>query len=297
MLTNFLLLVVSQTVTSIKDDTANTKHLLLKKEDMEILAWLSTDHYGAQQSDTLKRWHPGTGQWFLKSEKYQDWLQTKGKTLYCPGIPGAGKTTMVSAAIHDISQRFSTNPNVGLAYIYFTFSRQQEQTVEHVLVSLLIQLLYEQNSVPDNIRELHEHHRKKVTRPTNAELSAALSCVISGYERAFIVLDALDECTTESQCRTKVLTDIMEFQVKAGINILATSRVNDEIASRFSRQGTLVSTLPISALDKDVGVVLRSQMEDHDSELFDGPFRDIVVSKVVQATKGMYVLYKHSSCV
>lgn len=287
MLTQSTTLLVSQTVLSVKEATTKTNYMLDREEDMKILDWLSTDHYGAQQSDALKRWHQETGQWFLGSKEYQDWLQTRERTLYCPGIPGAGKTTMVSAAIHDIGQRFSSDPNVGLAYVFFTFSRQREQTVEHVLASLLVQFLCQQRSLPNHIRELHENHRKMATRPTHEELSAALSRLTSGHKRAFIVLDALDECTTEGQCRAKILTDVLDLGVRAGVNILATSRMHDEIASKFNRPDISTTTLPILARDRDIGAVLRSQMEAHDPEIFDGPFRENVVSKVTQVTEGM----------
>lgn len=268
-----------------KKDTAKTVQILNKKEDLDILNWLSTDHYGTQQSDTLKRWHSETGRWFLNSPEYQGWLQTKSRTLYCPGIPGAGKTIMASAAIHDISHQISTGSDIGLAYIYFTFSRQRDQTVEHVLASLLMQLLHRRPCLLDYIRSLYDHHSKNGTRPTQTELSTALSLIVSKYDRAFIVVDALDECTVEGQCQVTILTEILDLRVKTGANILVTSRIHEDIASRFSQQGT--STLPIISRDKDMGIVLCSQMESHDPELFDRPFRELVASKIVQITKGM----------
>ncbi|ETS78911.1 hypothetical protein PFICI_08764 [Pestalotiopsis fici W106-1] len=278
---------IDQTVETIKEDTTHTKQLLDRKEDRDILSWLSQTHYGAQQSDILRKWHSSTGRWFLNSTVYQDWLETKGRTLFCPGIPGAGKTIMAAAVINNISLQLTRNTKIGLGYVYFTFSQRREQTIEHVLSSLMMQFLHRQDSLPKHVRELYERHKKNGTRPSRDELIKGLQVVASGYERAFIVLDAIDECSTINQCRTQVLDDIAKLQVDIGINILATSRMLEEITSKFGHQSTV---LPITAQKADVELVLKSQMEVHDQEIFSDSFKDEVAYKVARIAKGMFLL-------
>lgn len=253
---------------------------------MEILTWISETHYGARQSDNLRQRHPNTGRWFLDSKEYQDWFKTKGKALYCPGIPGAGKTVMSAIVIENISHYISNNPNVGLAYVYFTFSQQIEQTIEHVLASLMMQFLRRQATLPDNVRKLHETHEKNGTRPSHDELFDNLKDVLSDYERAFIVLDALDECGTVDQRRTRVINDILELLLETDVNILTTSRPVDEIAFRFPDQGH-ISILNINAKQSDMSLVLKSRLEFQDQELFDSSFAEHVASRVAEAADGM----------
>src|SRR5438105_551348 len=62
-----------------------------KDEDIKILDWLTPVDYGPQQTDHIRRRQPGTGQWLLDSPEFQTWLKTVKQTLFCPGIPGAGK--------------------------------------------------------------------------------------------------------------------------------------------------------------------------------------------------------------
>jgi hypothetical protein len=285
MLTIPFLFIVDRTVESIREVTMDTRQLINKQEDMEILTWLSETHYGAQQSDILKQRHSKTGRWFLGSREYRDWFNTKRKTLFCPGIPGAGKTIMAATVINDISRHMSPKTNFGLAYVYFTFSQQREQTVEHVLASLLMQFLHRQASLPQQIRDLYTSHKKNGTRPSRHELLDHLNEVVSSYKRTFIVLDALDECSTSSQCRTKVLHDVTLLQTRAGINILATSRMVDEIASRLRGQSLIM--LPIKAQKVDIKLVLRSQMKIHDKDLLNEVFRNEVATKVAKTAKGM----------
>ncbi|KAF7540028.1 hypothetical protein G7054_g1691 [Neopestalotiopsis clavispora] len=256
---------------------------------MKILDWISKTHYGDGQSDNLKQWHPTTGQWFLDSEQYQSWFKTKGKTLYCPGIPGAGKTVMSAVVIQSISHYISNNPNIGLAYVYFTFTQQIEQTMEHVLATLIMQLLRRRTSLPDHVRKLHESHSKNGTRPSHDELFDTLRRVLSDYERAFIVLDALDECGTVGQRRTGVIKDILKLQHETGVNILTTSRPVHEIAFRFPDDGH-ISILQISAKQSDMRLVLRSRLESQDQELFDSSFAQHVASRVAVVADGMFLL-------
>lgn len=284
-LTLSLLNPVLKTINSVREDTAHTRNILNKAEDIELLKWLSSEHYGAQQSDTLRRWHPRTGKWFLESEQYNNWLQTRARTLYCPGIPGAGKTIISSAVIHDLTRRYSAEPSIAVAHIYFTFARQQEQTVEHVLASLLVQILRRQTTIPDDIRGMYGRHIIDGTRPTHGELIIALQSVAIRSERVFIVFDALDECTTEDQCRGKILTEALGLQAKFGVNILATSRVHNDIASRFNHLGT--STFTIMAHQEDMEIVLRGRMKAHDPEIFDHIFSGVVAMGIISATEGM----------
>ncbi|ETS82755.1 hypothetical protein PFICI_04631 [Pestalotiopsis fici W106-1] len=283
---NALLGIISQDVATIREHTTRKTQLLNNKEDMEIIDWISTINYGAQQTDTLKRWHPKTNQWFLCSAEYQRWLQTHGRTLYCPGIPGAGKTILASAIINDIGHRFSTDSNVALAHVYFSFSRHAEQTVELVLASLLTQLLRGQSFLPDHVRSISETHQKKGTHLTHSELLTSLSRVIPEYDRVFIVLDALDECT--SQNRVKFLSDMHDLQIKMNINILATSRPHEEIVYLLMDENTTI--MPIVPCSEDMSIMLQSVIRTFDKEIYDDEFREHVVSKIIKVADGMFLL-------
>ena len=97
---------VDHKVTQLRDDVGSLREgkthisvmsryvctdFFLERERNEILRWLNAIDYGPQQSDHLRRRQPGTGQWFLNSEEFQTWLETDKQTLFCSGIPGAGK--------------------------------------------------------------------------------------------------------------------------------------------------------------------------------------------------------------
>ncbi|CAG7985724.1 unnamed protein product [Penicillium nalgiovense] len=88
----------------------------------EVLDWLSRQNYATQQSDFLGRREQGTGQWFLDSSEFKDWISGSKQTLFCPGIPGAGKTILASIVIDELYDRFGSGGEVAIAYLYCNFN-------------------------------------------------------------------------------------------------------------------------------------------------------------------------------
>ena len=69
--------------------------LQLQNEDQEfckILDTVSAQDYATKLDAILDQRQEGTGQWFLESKGVQEWICSKGRTLLCTGMPGAGKS-------------------------------------------------------------------------------------------------------------------------------------------------------------------------------------------------------------
>ncbi|KAH7006723.1 hypothetical protein EDB82DRAFT_565832 [Fusarium venenatum] len=196
----------------------------------ELLPVLKPLDYGAQQSDYFGNRQQGTGQWFLESTEYREWIEADGKTLFCPGIPGAGETILSSIVINDLYTRFSHDPNIGIAYIYCNFRREQEQKIVDLLASLLKQLSRGWYRLPESVNSLYDKHKKNATRPLLGEVSAALKSVVGLYVMVFITVDALDECQALDDCRGIFLSEIFRLQGKFMVNICATSRPISDVA-------------------------------------------------------------------
>ena len=271
----------------------NVGKLLRRQHDQEhdaILNWLTPIDYAPQQSDYIRRRQAGTGQWLLDSAEYQEWLKTNKQTLFCPGIPGAGKTILTSIVIKDLNKRFQNDPSMGLAFLYCDFRRQGEQKAEDLLASLLKQLSQERSPLPDSVKAFYEEHKYKQTRPLFDEISRALESVAAMYSRVFIVIDALDECQVSDGCRTRFLLEIFNLQAKCGISFFATSRFIPEIIENF--KGSM--SLKIRASEEDV----RKYLDSHISNLplFVSRCPDLqeeIKSEIVKAVDGMYVATRY----
>jgi hypothetical protein len=240
-------------------DIVIVKQRQYAKDNQVILNWITLTDYGPQQSDFLRRRQSGTGQWLLDSEKYQTWLNGNQETLFCPGIPGSGKTILTSIVIDDLFSKFQSEATVGIAYIYFNFRRKDEQTIEDLLASILKQLAQSQSAPPESVQELYDQHRIKRTRPSLGELLKVLRLVVTTYSQVFIIVDALDECQISGGCRSRFLSEMFNLQTAIKANIFATSRPILDIKHEF--RGCM--SQEILAHDEDV----RKYLEGHMSEL------------------------------
>lgn len=234
------------------------------QERLAILNWLTPADYALQQSDFINRRQTGTGLWLLESQEYQEWSGTEGQmTLFCPGIPGAGKTILTSIVVEELTTRFEDYENVGIAYLYCNFRRKDEQKAGDLLASLLKQLTQGRSSLPEVVESLHNCHKDKRTRPSFDEISRTLQSVTAMYSKVFIIVDALDECRSISRCREKLLSEISNLQAKYGASFFATSRFIPEITENF--KGSLF--LEIRASNEDVERYVGGHIESHMSQL------------------------------
>ncbi|KAI9768652.1 MAG: hypothetical protein M1839_003987 [Geoglossum umbratile] len=258
-----------------------------REKDLEILNWLTPIDYGPQQSDYIKMRQAETGQWFLNSEKFRTWLKASKQTLFCPGIPGAGKTIITSIVVNYLHKSFFDSTAVGIAYIYCNFRQHNDQKAEDLLASLLKQLTQCSTSLPDSVKSLYDSHKDRRTRPSFDELSRAIQSVAAIYSRVFIIVDALDECQVTDGCRTTFVSEIFKLQVRTGANILATSRFIREVEKEF--EGS--ESLEIRADDGDVQKYLDRRI----AQLFYSPDPNLgreIKTEISKATAGMFLLAK-----
>ena len=262
-----------------------------EQEDCErqtILEWITPNDYAPQQSDFITRRQKGTGQWILDSAEFQTWLDTGNQTLFCPGIPGAGKTILTSIVIDELTTRFSNDPEIGIAYIYCHFRRQDEQKINDLLASLLKQLAGCQPSLPTSVKDLYDRHTTKRSRPSLDEIIGALQSVAATYSRVFILVDALDECQIADGCRQRFLSGLFNLHAKCGANVFVTSRSISSIEKEFAEN----IMLEIHASEEDV----RRYLQGHMYRLPGFVVRNLelqeeIKTRIIKAVDGMYVVY------
>ncbi|RSL74450.1 hypothetical protein CEP53_000294 [Fusarium sp. AF-6] len=238
----------------------------------ELLEWLIPVPYDSHQAEFARRRHPGTLQWFLDSDTYQKWIhaasdlnaeeQTQDlRTLFCPGPAGAGKTILTSAVIQDLCCRFprGSPSNVGIAYVYCFYNRQEQQSTIHLLLALLEQLL------PNRHRRRFPtrlpHHIQDRFGPTGRlasldQIMKSLARVVSTYDRVFFVVDALDECTAEN--RDGLLKGIFRLQNLSKVHLFVTADSGSDVEHKFACK----PSLSIQAKQEDVRSYLDQSMDE-----------------------------------
>jgi hypothetical protein len=113
---------------------------------------------------------------------------------------------------------------VGLAIVYLKYNDPQ-QSVRSVLGSILVQLVQGLDSVPASLQQLYDKHQVQKSSASLGELVDQLQITCSLFQRIFLIIDALDECTDEMRW------DLMDHLRSLGghLHLLVMSRFLDTI--------------------------------------------------------------------
>lgn len=127
-----------------------------------------------------------------------------------------------------------------------------------MLASLLKQIYARRPDTPEPIRSLGEY-KTRGERPDTKTLESALIATTHGFSAAFIVIDALDECSTLDGERGKLLTSLHRIigAMPDNLHILCTSRAESDI---IAAMGTIMS--PPSRAEIDLMIYRDSLSHD-----------------------------------
>ncbi|KAL6832323.1 ankyrin repeat-containing domain protein [Trichoderma camerunense] len=277
---------VKLTETAVYQSVSHIQLKMVEQEEKQILDWLTPIDYGLLHSDYYKRLQPGTGRWFLEREEFQDWITGSNNTLFCYGIPGAGKTILASLVISHLSSRFQSSSDIGIAYVYFNYNRQEDQDFQKLLASLLKQLAGGLHHLPESTKQLYNEHSKG-TRASLEEIIIDLTCVIANYSEVFIILDALDECLFFEL--HLFLSRLFELQRVYKIKVLTTSRPIPEVMDQFDNDN--IVKLRIRAETSDVTKYIEAQMDRLPKVARENPvLRDEIKADISEAADGIFLL-------
>lgn len=267
-----------------------------ERQKIQVLVeWISSAKYSSQQSDFIARRQPGTGQWFLESPEFNSWFCGPSHTLFCPGIPGAGKT-MVSAIAVDYLRTLTDSvyaKSCGVAQIFCNYKTQSEQDTTSLLSAILKQLVQAKPSAAKAANVLYQRHCDQGTRPSLDEIFATLKTTMMSFWNVYVIIDALDECTDRDGTRSQFLAKLRDLQDEFDVRLMATSRASPDIVSLFKS----FPSLEIRASPADVKRYVSGQIHrlpkcvQRDEKL-----QEEVEDKIVEAVDGMLVIPARFQC-
>lgn len=250
-------------------------------ERQEILDFVSTLDHGAHQADMLGQRHEGSGRWLLETQEFRSWINNK-RTLFCPGIPGAGKTIMTSIVVDHLQQQFLETPAVGMSYFFCDFSQRGTITVKALIACLLRQLVQNMRRIPEAVRDLFARHRQHMILPQLQDMVRCLTLVTSELSHVYIVIDALDEC--EEEIRNHLLSEILDLQSNSPLSFFATSRFVPDISSQFEQ----CPCLEIQAHADDVKSYISGQIVNlRPFVRRDAGLQELIIQRIAEAIDGM----------
>ncbi|KAF1807899.1 ankyrin [Eremomyces bilateralis CBS 781.70] len=253
--------------------------------DREVLRWLTQEDPYTKQHQVASKRSAGTGRWFLDSPKFKRWLADEKQTLFCPGLPGSGKTVITSMVVDTLDDTFQADFTIGIAFYYCSFQRDYQQ-LEELLRSLLLQLGCRMPSLPNALLDLYQNHGARSTRPSVAELFDVLASIVAAMSKVYIVIDALDEMS--SSHRRELLLGLFTLQNNSSANLFATSRFIPNIVSRF--KGT--PSLEIGGTDTESDLIQYMDQRIRKLPAFvqqSPELQDKIKTSVLKASNGMFL--------
>ncbi|KAF7334582.1 Ankyrin [Mycena venus] len=251
-----------------------------------IIEWFSPINFFLQQADVFRALQEGTGGWFLAEPRFKAWVSGTGGTLWCYGIPGAGKTVMAAKVVDYLSAQ-TQNGDIGVACIYLNHKETEIQTPSNLLAGLWRQLVVG-GDIGFAVQNLHQRHFERRTRPSLTEVHHVLQSVIGRFSTVYIVVDAVDEYPEDPR---RVLLDNLAAMGPT-VNLMITSR--SHIVPHVSLRQ--LQSLEIRANIEDIRryvnehIELSSRLSKHVRSRPE--LHEEILSKVSFSVDGMFLLAK-----
>ncbi|WYZ40004.1 hypothetical protein EsH8_IV_000345 [Colletotrichum jinshuiense] len=239
-----------------RDDVSNYNPEQILPEPSEeiqkLRAWLKPtpyDHESGEYRKHLASHAPGTGDWLTSSPTFTDWLKgDKHGLLWVKGIPGSGKSVLVSKIIKDLS---ASNPGVPVLYFFFRQIIDANHESAALLRDWLDQVLLYSPPLQKRLREYIDKHRSLSSLSMDdlwMDLRFALSKL---HGKVFCVADALDEMDRGNENFLRTLAEIGSWN-PGKVKVLVTSRPVPTIEASLRTAKYAEIRLQESMVDVDI---------------------------------------------
>ncbi|KAJ7500128.1 hypothetical protein FB451DRAFT_50793 [Mycena latifolia] len=250
----------------------------------KIIAWLSPLNFFLRQAEITRVRQAGTGGWFLGHQRFQEWEASAGGTLWCRGIPGAGKTVLASVVVDHLRAK-SGDHNLGVASIYL--NHKEAESPAHLLASVWRQLVLGK-SIGSAAQSAYDQHSEKGTKPSLEEIYQILRSAMTEWSKVYIVVDALDEYPEEERYILLGYLAVMGPTV----NLMLTSRPNISLHNSLAN----LQVIEIRANEVDIQSYLDEQIRISPRLSLHVNARPVlrheIVSGIIDKADGMFLLAK-----
>ncbi|KAK2803839.1 hypothetical protein FQN50_006846 [Emmonsiellopsis sp. PD_5] len=261
-----------------------------EEERKRVLKWLSQFPYDDHHTFAKGERVPGTGYWIFDKVEYKIWRKVKGEILWIHGIPGAGKTKLISRVVDHFREGEQKNDgHLRMAFFYCRKDDDSRRNAVDILRSLIKQLVDPCDVLP---REIVEIYRQKSPEDapsrqlTVNECESMLVDTISDRKNAVLVLDALDECHEDSiEVIISIFTKIANL-CNSNTKVILSSR-DLPVIQNCLEQGNRIG-ISASDIERDIGRFVRCRLARDNTSKIPSELRDRIIDTLSRKSKQMF---------
>ncbi|OCL07799.1 hypothetical protein AOQ84DRAFT_389280 [Glonium stellatum] len=267
----------------------------------EIVRWLSPEPYIQHHKQATRDILTGTGQWLLSDTVFKEWKDdSTSSILWLHGIPGSGKSKLVSIAIEDALKRFKAGDSPQPVFFYCSRNPAEPARSDPnaIFASLARQLSCLEPGKP-LLRPTVELFKKKEEEGFASgllQMDESLTLVlqlIAQYPLTTIIIDAMDECNPRKRHELlKALEQIIRDSSSL-VKIFVSSRNDQDIVLRLQHYPNL--EIDSRRNGDDIARFVKNQTEQliQDGELLQYStsqveMKKLIVDEVIKGATGMF---------
>lgn len=153
-----------------------------------------------------------------------------------------------------------------------------------MLSSLLKQLASAKTELSHHVLELYRKSTRQSRQPKLEDLEEVMVPTCEAFDRVFLIIDALDECSPER--RRPVLKALKRLHEVQSISIFATSRPYPEDVMKAFEP---FPNIAIEARDPDIRKYVRIEIDNnHNLDDTGAEFKEDIVIKLSRKARNMY---------
>ena len=149
---------------------------------------------------------------------------------------------------------------LAIAYFYFDFRDREKQHHENLIQSLITQFSAQCTSSPDALTRLYSQCHDGEQQPAATALLTTLRHIIGGFQHAYIILDALDECT-EREDLLAMVGEMVDWKLD-NLHLLMTSQKERDIEDCLESQVSCQINLQQRVVDADIHIHICERLQN-----------------------------------
>ncbi|KAH8589487.1 hypothetical protein B0O99DRAFT_333678 [Bisporella sp. PMI_857] len=267
----------------------------------EILLWVSPEPYLQHHEQSKKEALSGTGQWLLEDPIFDRWKkESVPSILWLHGIPGSGKSKLVSIVIEDADKAFNAGQSPPPVFFYCSRNSAEpaRSNPDAIVASIARQLSSLQPGLPLLPPMVAIYRKREAEGYASGSLRidesrALIIQLVEHYPMTTIVIDALDECDPENRADLLETLEAVLRESSNLVKIFVSSRNDQDIVLHLQNYPNL--ELSSDRNNNDIALFVRAETKDlirkrkllhlsiNKSEL-----QEAIVEQVTKGANGMF---------